>query len=114
LHANKQHQKKLCIKMPQKTPLEIMEFFCGYKITNHLFSTDLFSSQYIAVEDCFSTPHTQPTTIIFFTAEYKMASTFPLINLACIVARETFRGGNFNIHNNYRKICFYIKSKYYF
>jgi hypothetical protein len=51
--------------MPQKTPLEIMEFFCEYKITNDPFSTNLFSSQYIAIEDCSSIPHILPIVIGF-------------------------------------------------
>jgi hypothetical protein len=64
--------------MPQKTPLEIMEFFCGYKITNDPFSTDLFSSQYTVVEDYFSTPHTRPTVIGFSLRNIKWLPLFRL------------------------------------
>jgi hypothetical protein len=64
--------------MPQKTPLEIMEFFCGYKITNDPFSTNLFSVQYIAVEDCFSRPHIPPIVIGFSLRNIKWLPLFRL------------------------------------
>jgi hypothetical protein len=53
-------------------------FFCGYKITNDPFSIDLFSSQYNVVEDCFSTPHTQPTVIGFSLRNIKWLPLFRL------------------------------------
>lgn len=62
---------------PKKTPLFLMEFSVENAVINCPFSTDLFLGQYIAVEECFSTPHTQPTAIGFLP---KNILSFPLFH----------------------------------